>query len=356
LKICPITSPSRRFRENGHLKNRYYLYGMKPIFPTTYSTLCPVALASLIADKYGLENVTCTFMMRGVGDTYHVETKNGRFILRAYRSSHRTKPQIRAELDLLLALKDAHVPVAYPIHDRSGTVIQSLDAAEGKRHVALFSYAPGKVEHTLNENQLRELGRQMARFHKVSASIKLEDPRWNFDLETTLYKPLQLLEPSFAGDPETYTWLQEATKKVTTGLARLDTSGFSTGYCHYDMLPKNFHFDGDSVTFFDFDFMGHGWLVNDLMTFRQQLLLDVHFGKMTQDAADLAFAAFVSAYREVRPLSEQEEAAIPYLSLGFWLFYSGFHTTHDQFCLFIQPGNLKQRFGFVRGMLGRYLG
>jgi len=107
-----------------------------------------------------------------VGDTYLVESGGDRYILRVYRSSHRNRVQIGAEVDLLLALQRAEVSVS------------SLFGSDGN----IF-------------NPLR---------------------RWK--------------------------------------LAQLDVSAFSTGYCHFDFLPKNFHFDGDSVTFFDFDFMATaGW-------------------------------------------------------------------------------------------------
>ena len=327
---------------------------MNPVFPTSYSTLCSLALASLISDKYRLENVQCQFILRGVGDTYIVESDEHRYVLRVYRSSHRSEPQIREETDLLLALKEAGVPVSYPVHDVSGTAIQILDAAEGKRCAVLFTYAPGHSVNMLNERQLYNLGNQMARFHNVSSDFLPGGQRWNFDLETTLYRPIEMLKTAFAADPEGYTWLKRSAGLAEKKLGQLNTSGFSNGYCHYDMLPKNFHFEGDAVTFFDFDFMGYGWLVNDIMTFWQHLSLDVHFGKTTQGAADKAYAIFIAGYRAFRALSKDELAAVPYLSLGFWVFYSGFHTTHDQFYLFIQPAHLKQRFGFVRQMMERY--
>jgi len=89
------------------------------------------------------------------------------------------------------------------------------------------------------------------------------------------------------------------------------------------------------------------------MTFWQHLALDVHFGRITQTVADEAYAVFLDAYREYRPLSEQELAAVPWLSLGFWLFYMHFHTTHDQFYPFVQPGHLKLRTDLVRKLMER---
>ena len=100
--------------------------------------------------------------------------------------------------------------------------------------------------------------------------------------------------------------------------------------------------------------MGYGWLLYDLTGFWQHLCLDVYAGRMTQAAADDAYAVFIDAYTEHRSLSKQELEAVPYLSLGFWLFYMGFHTTHDQFLPFIQPGQLKFFAGFLRHLVEKH--
>lgn len=99
---------------------------MRSVFPATYSTLCPIALSSLIAEKYELENVQCKLLVRGVGDTYLVEGAETQFILRIYRSSHRSLPQIEEEVKLLQALKQGKVSVSYPISDSLGEVIQRM--------------------------------------------------------------------------------------------------------------------------------------------------------------------------------------------------------------------------------------
>jgi Ser/Thr protein kinase RdoA (MazF antagonist) len=334
-----------------HGMNPSFPHGENHIFPAAYSTLETTALADLVSERYGLSHVNCQFLLRGVGDTYLAETSAGRYILRAYRASHRNSAQIRAEVELLLALKRAGVSVSFPIPDLNGEPVLVIEAAEGRRHLVLFSYAPGRSVPVLSPRQLQNLGREMARFHDVSATFESADGRWRFDPETTLFGPLAQLEPYFSEDPVGYAWLAEAAKVAEKKLSGLDQSGFSSGYCQFDFLPKNFHFDGDSVTFFDFDFMGYGWLVNDIMTFWQHLMVEATLGRMTREAADEAFALFLAAYQSCRPVSEQELEAIPYLSLGFWLFYMSFHTTHDEFYLFIQPAHLKLRLGLIRKLM-----
>ncbi|ULT23346.1 phosphotransferase [Sphingobacterium sp. E70] len=201
----------------------------------------------------------------------------------------------------------------------------------------LFSFARGQVVRSLNENQLRVLGNEMARFHHTSSTVSLGGERWTFDLETTVFKPLEKLRPVFKENAGEYSWLCEMAHRIEQKLSQIDPSVFSKGYCHFDFLPKNFHFENDSVTFFDFDFMGYGWLVNDIMTFWQHLILDVYTGRMTQQAAHDSYRIFLDGYRLIRPVEDEELALVPYLSLGFWLFYMGFHTSHDQFSVFSQP-------------------
>jgi Ser/Thr protein kinase RdoA (MazF antagonist) len=108
------------------------------------------------------------------------------------------------------------------------------------------------------------------------------------------------------------------------------------------------------VTLFDFDFLGYGWLINDVMTFWTHLCLDVHFNRMSQIEADDSYGVFVQAYRKSRPISKEELEAVPYLSLGWWCFYMGFHATHDQFTPLVQPAQLKMRTALIRQLTERY--
>lgn len=326
---------------------------MKTTFPATYSTLCPAALAVLLQEKYRLKNVHCQLLTRGVGDTYEVRCSGGKFILRVYRSSHRNLAQIQEEVSLLLALKEACVSISYPIADATGSTVQELSAMEGKRHAVLFSYANGQAVRAPSEVQLLALGRETARFHNTSAGTGKGSARWTFDTETTLVRPLQLMQHKFAGT-EAYTWLCEQAELVKNKLEGINSSGFSTGYCHFDLLPKNYHFDGAQITIFDFDFMGHGWLVNDIMAVWQNMMLEVYAGRMTQATADENYATFLQGYRECRPINEQELEIVPYLALGFWLFYMGFHTTHDQFYMFSQPSYVNIYTGFLKHISHTY--
>jgi len=325
---------------------------MQTHFPVSYSSLSEDALSDFITINYSLGSARCRFLVRGVGDTYLVQDKDARYVFRVYRAGHRNLPVIESEMTLLIKLKEAGVSISYPIEDKKGQLVQSFNAPEGIRYGVLFSFAEGKVVNTPDESQLRSLGHEMAKFHLVSSSIKLDGVTRKFDLPTTLFDPLENTIHFFTTDPEGYEALCNTAKKIEKTLATIDTGSFSIGYCHYDFLPKNFHFDGDKVTFFDFDFLGYGWLINDLMIFWQHLCLDIFFNRTTKEAATSCFHIFVNAYREIKELTDEELNAIPLLCPGFWLFFMQFHSTHDQFYpLIFEPATLKMRTGLIRQLI-----
>ena len=90
------------------------------------------------------------------------------------------------------------------------------------------------------------------------------------------------------------------------------------GYCHYDFLPKNFRFDAQNrLTFFDFDFAGSCYLVNDVMVFFMHYFLHTITKRLPSAEATRDFQLFLASYCQVRPLSEDELAAIPALGFAF---------------------------------------
>ena len=74
-------------------------------------------LISSVGEKYGLKNVRFNLLPAGVNQTHIVESDQGKYILRGYRSSHRSWLQIQEEVNLLLVLKEHHVSVSYPVPD-----------------------------------------------------------------------------------------------------------------------------------------------------------------------------------------------------------------------------------------------
>ncbi|AXY73364.1 hypothetical protein D3H65_04940 [Paraflavitalea soli] len=327
------------------------------IFPTQYSTLSAPALGKAIENLYGFSPLICRYLLRGVSDTYKLEGEAQRYIFKIYRDAHRSLEEIKGEVELLNALQEGGAPVSHPIRDLEGGQIQSFEAAEGTRYGVLFSYAAGKPVGVISDEQITNTGRAMARVHDITSTIQLSHARRSYNHQTTLLGPIAALAPAFHELPDEYQYLQDTAAAIIQKLEGLDTSNFAVGYCHFDFLPKNFHIDEQNqVTFFDFDFAGKGYLVNDLMTYWTHFAVDVILGKSTREQSDRAFQVFLSAYRETRPVSAAEEQAIPLLNLGFWVFYLGFH--YDQFddfsTHFFTTRFLKERVALIKKIMDQY--
>jgi len=327
------------------------------IFPTQYSTLSSAALKIFLQKEYGFEILSFKYLLRGVNDHYLIEAIDNKFVFRIYRNTHRSLEEIKCELFFLNALREEGISVSYPINDLNQQQIIRFDAAEGARYGVLFSYALGESVSSMTDLQLAEFGKELARIHHISSTIVLPFDRQVYDMETTIRQPLEALKSIFEKDAEISSWINNTADKIIVKLEDFDFSGFSYGYCHYDLLPKNFHFDNKSrITFFDFDFLGKGVLVEDLMTFWLHLSLHATFNKISQEEADRQFNIVVSAYRTIRPLSDDEIAVIPYLSFGFWIFFMDYHQKHfDDFSNpFFNSRHIKDRVGLIKTLTERY--
>lgn len=328
------------------------------IFPTQYSLLSAKALKDVIEKEYGFHEMSCRLLIHNVSDTYILENTDAKYVFKIYRDAHRKLEEIKGELELLNILKQGGANVSHPVKDLEGNEIQAFNAAEGTRYGVLFSYAYGEVVADMTDDQLTVLGTEMAKMHQLTANLELGYPRGVYSLNSMLTLPMETIKPAFKGLEEEYTYLQEAVSLVYDKMERMDLDSFAYGYCHYDFLPKNFHFqENGMLTFFDFDFAGKGHLVNDLASFYAHYFLQVLFNRMTQEEADRAFQVFLEGYRKIRPLSETEVSAIPYFGFAWWIFYFKFHYDHfeDWSNFFFGPKFIKERVGWIKKWMDWYI-
>jgi Ser/Thr protein kinase RdoA (MazF antagonist) len=322
------------------------------IFPAQYSTLSSSALQAYLINFYQLPaDFKCRLLIRNVSDTYLLENDDDKYIFKIYRNAHRKLEEIKAEVELLNALKANGNAVSYPIRDQRDQQIQQFQAAEGQRNGVLFSFAEGEVVYDLNEIQLLTLGRDTAKLHQTTSVVRLAHPRPFFNFQTTLIDPLATLELHLKAMPDELSYLKDIANRVIKKFESFNTDSFSTGYCHYDLFPKNFHFDENGkITFFDFDFAGHGYLINDLMSFLNHYFFHQLNNAITKEQADLDFEIFLKAYQEVRPLTADEIEAIPYLGICFHIFFlKFFYDNFDDWSnLFLTPKYTKHRIDLIR--------
>ena len=351
------------------------------VFPVTHSNLAAEALAAQIVSRYDLGDVkACRLHQRGLTDTYIVETEQGRFALRAFRTGWRTDEDVLYELDALNHLRTRGVPVSYPLADREGRMMQSVQAPEGHRQVVLFTYAPGG-RPGLPPNEKRKeypyrYGRAVAKIHAVADDFTSPHARFRLDLHEMVDRQLEAIRPLLAHRPRDWTYLTEFASRLKERVRQLPVEALETGFCHGDLHGGNCHVDGDTITFFDFDCCGPGWRAYDVAVFlwsgalnakprtakrrwRQLLHELVSDGQeyLLQRRLKRRWREFLRGYREVRPLAGVDLEAIPLFAAIRQIWLLGLHTGngYDWGYSWMHDRYFDRQLNFLRGWEKRHL-
>ncbi|MCB8965624.1 MAG: phosphotransferase [Ardenticatenaceae bacterium] len=295
----------------------------------TRSFIAGDALAELIAQEYEFkEPIQCRLFSKMLrtqdNDHYRVLVGDRKYALRVYQEgSHllRQESDYEYELAWLDFLREQGLPVSYPIRRADGRFLNKVEAPEGTRYYALFSFAEGQPMNPRNENQLYALGAAMAKIHKVSNNFQTDYKRQEMNLEFLVDRPVARLQRIWGDRPERrrdldllVTSAAEAKEEILEIIRNPYYTEDSWGPIGGDFHSNNTFFrDDDNLTFFNFDLCGPGWRAYDIAAFLQNTdLLNV-----SQDLTE----AFFAGYYSERPLSDNEHAAIsPLLTIRrVWL-------------------------------------
>jgi len=280
------------------------------------------ALAEVVADTYDFDGpVSCKLFSKLLrtqdNDHYRVNIGDQKYVLRVYQQGdawQRQESDYLFEMDWLLFLQEQGLPVSIPILRRDGSFLGSLQAPEGKRYYALFTFAKGQSMSLSDQDQLFNFGAYMARIHKVSEQFSSPHPRKPIDMECLLDKPLERIARSWgprraANLDILLASAEEARQEVFSLLGEEPQAGSGTwGIIGGDFHNVSIHFDNGRPTFFNFDRCGYGWRAYDIAAF----LSNTNLLQTSEGFAEALFAGYYS----VRPLSREEHAAVsPFLTL-----------------------------------------
>lgn len=299
---------------------------MTTFFPVTHSILSIHALLADVLPNYDIPSPTaCMLLQAGLNDTFLVQTHGPSYILRAYRTAWRSLAAIHYEVDVLLHLARAGIPISVPIARKDGTIVGRVMAPEGVRYLVLFTYAPGKeIAYAAEEATDAYLyGKGAAKLHAATDTFHTSHQRFTLDLEHLLAQPLQSIRPLLAHRRTDWEYLVTLAEKLRLHVHALPLESLEAGFCHGDLHGGNAHRDqAQTLTFFDFDACGMGWRAYDIAVFRWSARLR---GKEQE-----RWEAFLRGYTEERPLHTLDIQAVPYFVAirHFWLL--GIHTSNGQ--------------------------
>ncbi|GAB3426229.1 phosphotransferase enzyme family protein [Flindersiella endophytica] len=288
----------------------------------------PDDLAELVERDYHIPApVKGKLLGSGFNDSYLMtDAGGGRRVLRVYNRDKYwvgSESDLRFELDLLTHLAAAGCGVIRPYPRSNGDPLGSLHAAEGERHFALFTHAPGIPLHDRKPTtgQWRDFGAEIARIHQSMDEFQTAHSRYRLDESMLVELVLAGLRP-FATTGQAAADLAELRKlgdELTAEIRRLWAIPGASGIIHADLHRGNVRLDDSGAfTVFDFDHCGFGLRAYDLAC---------HYRRPDADAEEREqWTLILDGYRSVRPLSADELGSFPAMGacrrlwdLGDWL-------------------------------------
>jgi Ser/Thr protein kinase RdoA (MazF antagonist) len=289
----------------------------KEILSVEYSVASATALQHHLTLVYDFPSGSkISFLYQGLHDTYLVSNGSIHLILRIYRKAWKSLENVKAELDVLLQLKQKGTDVAVPYKDRNGYYVQELFLPEGSRYAVVFMYAPGVKLKELNEETAELFGKKLAGLHGASNEMNHDGLPHNYYLGNVFNSALENIS-SVMADARILESLRNLYFKMDSWFGSMDTDELRVGICHGDLHFENAHYKAESgkLTFFDFDFCGNGYLLYDVGSF-------CHYERNNERNV----IAFLRGYDEVLPLTQLEHKMIPFFTLLMKIFHLGTRT------------------------------
>lgn len=299
-------------------------------FLADYDLGAPLALKGITE---GVEN-----------SNFLLETERGRYILTIYEK--RVDP---ADLPFFLGLMEhlarAGLPCPLPVHGRDG---QALRRISGKP-AAIVSFLEGRWPRRIEVEHCAPLGEALASLHLAAEGFALT--RKN----ALSFAGWRALFEGCRGKADTLLpGLEAEIAHELEDLARLWPRDLPAGVIHADLFPDNVFFEGHRVTgIIDFYFA-----CNDLLAYDVAICLNAWCFEPDGSFNITKAKALLQGYRQRRPLSAAEIAALPVLARGSALrflmtrLYDWLHQVEGALVKPKDPREYLRKLRFHRGVAG----
>ena len=268
------------------------------------SLVDPSTISKIVEKYYDFEGpVKTTILSIGINDIYLVETENKKYVLRLSRGDKyltMTASEFQFELEWLEFLNQHEIPVSYPIRRLDNQLYGLIQAPEGPRFFALFSYAEGTTD--MNVEQAYILGKTLAQLHMASDKFKTTLNRNHLSIDNLITDSIKRIKDFFGDtDQKTCAYLDGLAENLTQQISELDLDNLNYGIVGGDVHGHNQHVTKDNhITMFDFEFCAYGYRVYDIATF-----------KWSRGSTDIElWHSFLDGYQSIRKLSDSELKAI----------------------------------------------
>lgn len=247
--------------------------------------------------------LSCKGIAEGVENTnYLIHTPAGNFILTLYE-----KRVAAADLPFFLGLMEhlasRGIPCPTPVHGRDGKALRRLCG----RPAAIVTFLEGMWPRRIRIEHCAGVGEALAQLHVAGQGFSISRPN-----ALTVDSWRSLLEASAPRAAEVQQGLADMLSKELDFLEANWPSDLPAGICHADLFPDNVFFVGDKLSgLIDFYFA-----CNDFFAYDLAVCLNAWCFERDRSFNVTKARAMLSAYRQVRPFSDAELAALPLLARG----------------------------------------
>lgn len=190
-------------------------------------------------------------------NVYSFDGPHGPSILKVIAEEHRVRDQVQAEVDWLLALGEAGVPVSQPLRAESGKFVEQLPATS--RVLLAFRRAPGVATRPPEWTEAR-----LEAWGELLGQLQAHSRTWTPPGQ----RRKTLAEQSYAANVEEvmrdYPAFTRKTLELMDAAAPLLTHGLDSGLIHADLHQHNLLLHDEAWTAIDFDDCSYGSYAFDL--------------------------------------------------------------------------------------------
>lgn len=229
----------------------------------TETTTITQELQSEIAQVLDISILNLKFIGYSQNFTYQVADESGDKILRITSDLHRTKSQIKAELDWIDFLKAGGINACAAISNEKGKRIVSIATPADILHCVLFEKAGGNPINAgnLNDELYYLHGALIGKIHRLSHTCpeSILQNRFNWQDNRLFNSDIQNYLPD--GIKESISGIAQVLIKE---ILELPQTKSTYGIIHFDLHYDNFFKQGNDLWLFDFDNCSNGYCINDI--------------------------------------------------------------------------------------------
>lgn len=240
---------------------------------------------------------------QGVSNTnYHVFTDHGRYILTLFEPHRVHAEDIPYYVDYTVVLEREGVPVPITLPRKDGSVLGMLS----DRPAAIYSFLQGEGGHAgmLNADLCGKAGAVLGKMHLAGAKIQKTAAnhfgltRWR-DWVHAMGADMNTIKDG----------MQKFVEDELEWISARYPSSLPSGAIHADFFPDNVFFESGEITgVIDFHFVCH-----DLFAYDLAIAINAWCFDQENNFDDMRMQAMVDSYNAVRPLSAEENEAMPVL-------------------------------------------